>query len=103
MTVKDLGDVTVWVGAVAGALITIGFLSRVLFLRPLKAWITKDFAPRILEPLQAVKAEVTENEGRSLKDAVVRVEARLATLTARFEDHITLHGQVLKTEEEPPS
>ena len=103
MTLKDLGDVIVAVGAVCGALLLIAAVVRFVVLRPLKTWITKDLAPKILEPLHAVKAEVTENEGRSLKDAVVRIESRQATLTSRFDDHITLHGQVLKTEEEPPS
>jgi hypothetical protein len=101
MTVQDLGDITVAIGGVAISLLAIGALVRWLVLRPLKNWISQDFAPKILEPLHAVKDEVTENQGRSLKDAVTRVEARVGTLDKRFGDHITLHGQVLKTEGEP--
>jgi len=98
VTLKDLGDVIVAVGAVCGALLLIAAVVRFVVLRPLKTWITKDLAPKILEPLHVVKDEVTENKGLSLKDAVVRVESRVGTLSARFDDHITLHGQVLKTE-----
>jgi len=99
VTLKDLGDVIVAVGAVCGALLLIAAVVRFVVLRPLKTWITADLAPKILVPLQAIQTEVTENEGRSLKDAVVRTEHRITTLDKRFNDHITLHGQVLKTEE----
>jgi len=95
MTLHDLGDVVVWAGTVAGALITLSVLAKWLILRPLKTYINKD----VVTPIKAVKAEVVENEGRSMKDAIVRVESRLGTLDARFQDHITLHGQVLKTED----
>jgi hypothetical protein len=96
VTLHDLGDVIIFAGTVAGALITLSILAKWLILRPLKAYITKD----VVTPIHQVRAEVTENEGRSMKDAVVRLENRVAVLDARFADHITLHGQVLKTEDE---
>jgi len=99
VTVKDFSGIIILIGSVAGALITIGLLTNFLVVKPIRRWMDREFAPKILAPLQLITQEVTENQGRSMKDALVRVEYHISTLDKRFDDHIVLHGQVIKTED----
>jgi hypothetical protein len=47
-----------------------------------------DERPGVLARLKAIEQEVTPNGGKSLRDAVSRVEARLASLDGRLEEHV---------------
>ena len=89
MTVRDAGEFIIWTGAIAGALIAIITLARFAIVKPIISALERKFVPS----LKAIQQEVTENEGKSMKDAIVRIEARIATLDKRFDDHVQLHTQ----------
>lgn len=97
MTVRDVGDIILYLGAVATALVAIGALLRWVIVRPLKSWITEQISPvkqstaAVQETADKVHAEVSPDHGRSLKDHVVRTEAKVDTLTKRFDDHLINH------------
>jgi hypothetical protein len=97
MTIKHLGDLIIWVGAVAAALTAIGGLFYWVAVRPFRRWLkeqinqTRGAVEAVQETAQAVHAEVTPNHGSSLKDAVTRTEVKVDALAQRFADHIDHH------------
>lgn len=94
MTVRHLGDLIIYTGAVAAALAAIGALLRWGVVRPLKNWLAAEIGIPLRDTrsrAQAIEAEVSHNHGTSLKDAVVRTEVAVQTLTARFDDHLINH------------
>lgn len=97
MTVKHLGDVVIYLGAIAVALTAMGVLLRRLVVMPLKRWLkeqiaqTRDAVRDVQETANAVHAEVTPNHGGSLKDAVTRTEIKVDALSHRLADHISNH------------
>lgn len=104
MTIRDVGDVILYLGAIATALVAIGALLRWAVVRPIKKWITEQISPvrqttaAVQKNTQAVKetadrvhAEVTPNHGGSLKDVVTRTELKVDVLTQRFDDHLINH------------
>lgn len=97
MTVKHLGDVVIYLGAIAVALTAMGVLLRRLVVMPLKHWLkeqisqTRNAVEAVQETANAVHAEVTPNHGSSLKDAVTRTEIKVDALAQRFADHIDHH------------
>lgn len=99
ITIKDLGDVVLYAGALAAALGAIGVLFRYAFLHPLKRWLTEQITQRISVPLHTVKSEVTSNGGSSMKDrvgdtkqAVQRLDDKVVTLSERFDRHLENHN-----------
>lgn len=90
MTIKNLGDLLIYLGAVAAAISAIGYLAyRVIwrpFVRTLKAELG---ATR--QTAEAVHAEVSPNHGSSMKDAVTRTEQKVDQLDRRFTDHLINH------------
>jgi hypothetical protein len=57
-------------------------------------WLRKWLRKQVAEPLGRVEAEMTPNQGASMKDAVGRIEHKVETLGVRFDDHLTLgHGK----------
>lgn len=72
MTVKALGDIVIWLGAIAGALYTIWALLRLAVVNPIR---------------KSIGAELTPVTNR-LKE----VEQKMINLDTRMSDHITTHG-----------
>ncbi|WP_329251840.1 hypothetical protein OG417_07860 [Actinoallomurus sp. NBC_01490] len=103
MTVRGLGDVIIYLGAVAGALTAVGVLARWCVVRPLKRWLAAEVGAPLQQARQvaedthskttAIEAEVSHNHGTSLKDAVTRTEQKVDTLSARFDDHLRTHHE----------
>ena len=97
MTVRDLGDLLIYLGAVAGGLTALGFFVYRVFVRAFVRWLkeqiveTREQVEAARESAEAVHAEVTPNHGSSLKDAVVRTEAKVDLLDRRFTDHLLNH------------
>jgi hypothetical protein len=94
MTVRHLGDLIIYLGAVAGALAAIGALLRWGVVKPLKRWLAAEVRGPLDETrtsAAAIEAEVSHNHGTSLKDAVTRTEVAVQTLSARFDDHLINH------------
>lgn len=94
MTVRHLGDLIIYLGAIAAALTAVGALLRYLVVRPLKRMIRDEVRAPLHETrtsAAAIEAEVSHNHGTSLKDAVTRTETAVKTLSARFEDHLINH------------
>lgn len=97
MTVRDLTDLVIYAGAVAGALSAIGWLVYRVFVRSFVRWLreqieqTRDHAVQARESAEAVEAEVTPNSGSSLKDQVTRTEVKVDALGQRLADHIMNH------------
>lgn len=99
VTVKDLGDLILYLGAVAAAIAAVGVLFRYAFLHPFKRWMTEQITQRISAPLNTVKAEVTNNGGSSMKDgvqdtkkAIQYLDAKVTTLSERFDRHLENHN-----------
>lgn len=87
MQVKDVGDAVLYVGAICAALAAIGAVVAVVgrwaVLGPLKRWQERN----LVQMLAETHAQVTPNGGSSMRDAVTRIERRLA-------DHIANdHGK----------
>lgn len=104
MTIKDLSDLVIYVGAVAAALSAIGFLIYRVAVRPFIRWLKAELGAtreqldaarqelgETKETAEAVHAEVTPNHGSSMKDAVTRTEAEVRQLRRDLTDHITNH------------
>lgn len=97
MTIKDLGDLVIYVGAVVAALSAIGYFVYRVGVRPFVRWLraelgaTRQALGETQETTQAVHAEVTPNHGSSMKDSVERIEVTVARLDQRLTDHITDH------------
>ena len=75
MTIKTLGDIVIWMGAIAGALLGIGMFLRAVLLRPMKSSLT------------------AETDG--IKTSLDKVELRLGGLEQRMSDHIATHSRDL--------
>lgn len=80
MTIKDLGEVIIWIGGVAGAIAAICFLIRA-------AWR----ANRRLVKVADLVTELSPNSGHSIKDTVHRIERKVDRLDERLADHLTNH------------
>ncbi|MBA9002001.1 hypothetical protein [Thermomonospora cellulosilytica] len=101
ITIKDLGDLVIYAGAIAVALTAIGVVARVVVVRPLLRWLRKELQPAVQETRQVatetrdaatkVQAEVSPNGGSSIKDAITRMDAEMQVLSTRLTDHITNH------------
>lgn len=97
MTIKHLGDLIIWIGAVAAALSATGWFVYRVFVRAFVRWLkeqiteTRGQVEAARETAEAVHAEVTPNHGSSLKDAVVRTETKVDQLDRRFTDHLINH------------
>src|SRR5690606_39170764 len=78
MLAVDAVDVAAWPVAVAGVLTACGVIWRAA-VRPVFRW-----GRRVEGALRTVEHELVPNSGRSLRDAVDRIEVRLARGDARF-------------------
>jgi HAMP domain-containing protein len=91
MTVRHLGDVLIYLGALAAAVTAIaaalGLAVRFTVVRPLQTWLRE----QIKAPVDAVHAEVTPNHGSSLKDAIDRIETTVEQLRRDLRGHIEHH------------
>lgn len=75
MTVGALGDIVIWAGAIAGALLAIGVFLRAVLLRPMKASLS------------------AETDG--IKTSLDKVELRLGGVEQRMSDHIVTHSNTV--------
>lgn len=97
MTIRDLTDLVIYAGAVAGALTAIGWFIYRVGVRPFVRWLkaeigaTREQLADTQQTAAAVHAEVTPNHGSSMKDAVNRTEAEVRQLRRDLTDHITNH------------
>jgi len=90
MTIKDLGDLVIYAGTVAGALTAIGWLLYRVAVRPSVRWLKTELTTT-REATQAVQAEVTPNHGTSMKDQMGRIEVKVDRLRSDFADHLSNH------------
>jgi hypothetical protein len=74
VTIKTLGDIVIWAGAIAGALFAIGMFLRAVLLKPMKASLS------------------VETDG--IKSSLDKVELRLGGVEQRISDHIVTHGNL---------
>ncbi|MCI0687226.1 MAG: hypothetical protein L0Y54_08325 [Sporichthyaceae bacterium] len=91
MTIRNLGDLIIYAGAVAAALAAIGAVLRLVVVRPLKAWLAEHIQEQITKPLGEVHTEVHPNHGASLRDAVTRTERKVTALRKQFDAHLRNH------------
>jgi hypothetical protein len=54
-------------------------------------WLRRWLRAQVVKPLDAVHREIATNDGKSLADAVHRIESQVGVLTARFTDHLIYH------------
>jgi len=88
ITVRDLGNLVIYAGAVAAALAAIAVVARYVVLQPLKRWLARE----IRRPVEAIGAEVgADTKGPTLKDALLATSYRVTSLERRFEDHLNNH------------
>ena len=91
---RHLGDLIIYLGALATAMPLLGAVARLFIVRPLKRWLAAEVGAPLAETRTnsaEIRAEVSHNSGSSLKDAVRRVETKVDTLTLRFDDHLRTH------------
>jgi flagellar biosynthesis/type III secretory pathway M-ring protein FliF/YscJ len=97
MTIKNLGDLLIYLGAIAGALTAIGWLIYRVGVRPFVRWLkteiteTREQVTQTRDAAEAVQAEVSHNHGHSIKDVVDRTERKVDDITRRFDAHLTNH------------
>lgn len=84
---QNPGQYVIYAGELAGAVVAIGAVARIVVVAPLKKWLREQIQPK----LQEVHAEVTPNHGSSLKDAVDRTETAVTELRQALRDHIEHH------------
>lgn len=107
MTIRDLGDALIYLGAVAAALSAIGGLLYWTAVRPFRRWLREQIremrtaAEETRDATNAIQGEVTPNHGSSLKDAVTRTELKVDRLDQRFTDHLTNHPGPDQTKPSP--
>jgi hypothetical protein len=90
MGLKTIGDLFIYLGAIAAALLSIGTLLHFIVVRPMMRKLRAELAP-IHAKTETVVSEVTPDHGRSMKDQIGRTENKLDTLEARFSDHVYNH------------
>lgn len=87
MTVKEAGELVIWLGLVAGALFSIGAFLRVAVVNPLKRNTNKE-----LETVKAnvarVLEEVAPQSGVRIGERMNSVDLRLMAVEQRLSDHI---------------
>ncbi len=97
MTLRALGDLLIYLGAVAGAISAIGWLVYRAAVKPFIRWLkaevaaTRHAAETGSSTAAKVHAEVTPNHGHSLKDSVTRTELEVKQLRRELLEHITNH------------
>ena len=72
MTVKALGDIVIWIGAIAGALYAIWLMLRAAVVNPIRKSIGTELTP--------------------VTDRLKEVEQKMTNLDTRMSDHIATHG-----------
>jgi hypothetical protein len=98
ITIKDVGNVILYLGGLCLALGAIGVVLRFAVVRPLKSLIddrieaVQASTKAVQETADQVHAEVSPDHGHSMKDTINRTEIKLDALTQRFEDHLRTHG-----------
>lgn len=86
VTLRQAGDVLVYLGQLALAMAAVGVVLRFTVIRPFKHWI----AEQLREPvgqIAVLSAEMQPDHGSSLRDAVDRVEVALSSHVADHEAH----------------
>lgn len=87
MTVRELTDLLIYAGTVAGALAAIGIFLRFAVVRPLKSWIHEQIAPQT-QKIEKIHDEVTPNSGHSIKDNVTSMSTEISALRAALDAHM---------------
>lgn len=82
ITIRDVGDATLYVGGIAGALAAIGLLVRYTVVRPLKTWISTAAAPA-RQALDQVKPNGGSQE--STRHIIENTADQVAGMTSRLE------------------
>ena len=72
MTIKALGDIVIWIGAIAGALYAIWLMLRAAVVNPIRKSIGTELTP--------------------VTDRLKEVEQKMTNLDTRMSDHIATHG-----------
>jgi hypothetical protein len=91
VSVKDFGDVVIYVGAIAAALAAIAVVFRFAVLRPWQRWTEELVKKQITVPLDKVHNEVSPNGGGSMKDQVNRIELKVNLISERLDRHLETH------------
>ena len=84
MTVNQVADWVIYLGAVSAALAGIGALLRAVVLVPLRRWLQDQIAG----PVQVIHHELTPNGGRSVKDAIDTLRGDMAELRVTLGEHM---------------
>lgn len=71
MTIRDAGELVIWLGAIAGALIVLGTFLRLITVGPMKRSFKEELAP--------------------VDERLLRVEQGQQSLDQRMSDHILSH------------
>lgn len=81
MTLKNLGDIVIWLGAVAGALYAIWLMLRAAVVNPIR---------------KSIGAELTP-----LANRLIKVEHKVTNLDTRMSDHIVTHSSMMGSPTNP--
>jgi hypothetical protein len=93
VTVQELGELLIWLGAIAGALLAIGTVLRLWVVNPLKRNTNVELQS-VKANVAKVLAEIAPENGVRMGERLNGVELRLAAVETRVGDHITTHGKL---------
>jgi hypothetical protein len=85
--IRLIGDVIIYIGAVAIALTALGAFLRIVVVRPLMKKLREELIPQTA----VIHAEMTPDHGHSMKDHVTKTAAKVEELEKRFGDHLVNH------------
>lgn len=92
MTVRALGELIIWAGAICTALFAIGMLLRVAVVNPLKRNTNAELET-VKANVQKVLTEVAPESGVRMSERLYGVELRLGAVENRISDHVITHSK----------
>lgn len=99
MTVSELGELIIWVGAVLGALLVMGAFLRMAVVNPLKRNTNAELET-VKKDISKVLREVAPETGPSMGERVRVVEIGVASLDQRMSDHLLTHSSMISISEQ---
>jgi hypothetical protein len=98
MTVNELVDLIIRLGAAVGALTGIVYALRVVIVKPLKSFYTKELQ-QVKSDSAKVLRQVAPVNGPTLNQRLEQMEFRMSALDQRMTDHILTHQSSQTTTE----
>lgn len=87
MTLRDLGELIIWVGSIAAALLGIGAFLQIVVVKPIKRNMNREWTA-VKEQTDKLLAEVAPENGVGMSERMKFLEFRIGALETRYSDHL---------------